>query len=58
MAERNHSYYFYFFAYDVFADFPHVPPSARTGTPWFMKRDEIPAYERQDKEKPSSEVSL
>lgn len=58
VAERKHSCYFYFFAYDVVANFSHVPPSAHIGTLHFMKKDYILAYESQDKEKPSSEVSL
>lgn len=56
--QKTHSYYFYFFAYDVVANFSHVPPPACIGTLDFMKRDDILAYESQDKEKHSSEVSL
>lgn len=56
--EKTHSYHFYFFAYDVLANFSRVPTSAHIGTPDFMTRDDILACGSQDKEKHSSEVRL
>ena len=56
--KKTHSYYFYFFAYDVVANFSHVPPSAHTGSLPCMKRYDIVPYKSQDKEKHSSEVCL
>lgn len=61
--KKKHSYYFYYFPFftnGVAADFPMYPcaPSAHVGTIHFKKRGDILAYESQQKEKHSSEVSL